>query len=97
MHKRVETTHTRAPTHAHTQADPAMQTHTASYVHTQQHPHTDTQIPITHTQTYTGGKDILNITKNAMHTGTWEHTGSIYTDLWQYIYSFLHIADKLWL
>ena len=67
MHKRVETTHTRAPTHAHTQADPAMQTHTASYVHTQQHPHTDTQIPIMHTQTYTGGKDISNITKNAMH------------------------------
>ena len=51
MHKRVETTHTRAPTHAHTQADPAMQTHTASYVHTQQHPHTDTQIFITHTHT----------------------------------------------
>ena len=89
MHGRVETTHTREPTHAHTQADPAM------HRHTQPHPHTDTQIPTTHTQTHTGGKDISNITKNATHTGTWEHTGIICADLWQYIYSFLHIADKL--
>ena len=37
MHGRVETTHTREPTHAHTQADPAMETYTQPHITTPTH------------------------------------------------------------
>ena len=76
MHSTVQTMHTQTPTHAHTQADPAVYachayTHNHTFTYTQPHTQIDTQTPTTYTQMPTCTQvHFLITTQAATHANT---------------------------